>query len=82
MEYRRQLPFRGLVEEIKVTRTKEAILYWDENEPKVLVRIEWKASHELSTAEQMLTQKVLEGTVGMLVCKLCTLNDVSLMRTF
>lgn len=66
-----RLPFRGLVEEFKVAKTREAILYRDSKDPKVAeagIEVQtmrkWKASHELSTIEQKLRQKTLVGTVA------------------
>ena len=65
-----QLPFRGLMEECVVSRTREAISYSDSKDPKVAAagievrtgRI-WSAKKELGNAEERLRQKALVGVV-------------------
>ena len=66
-----QLPFSGLKEEFIVTRTREAMLYNESNDPKVVAaRVEirtgrkWKATKELQVAEERLKQKAMVGVVA------------------
>ena len=66
-----QLPFKGLMEEFVVSRTKEVMLYRDSKDPKVAaagieVRTgrKWSAKMEPGNTEERLKQKTLVGTVA------------------
>ena len=66
-----QLPFRGLVEEFVVSRTREAMMYRFSKDPKdvaagIKVRTgrKWSAKKELGKAEGRLRQKALIGIVA------------------
>lgn len=66
-----QLPFRRLVEEFKIARTRKAILYQDLKDPKmtevgidVRTGTKWKAAQELNSAEQKSRQKAVVGKVA------------------
>ena len=66
-----QLPFKGLMEEFVVSRTREVMLYRDSKDPKVAtagieVRTgkKWCAKKELGNAEERLRLKALVGTVA------------------
>lgn len=65
-----QLTFTGLVEEFKVPRRRETILYKFSKDPKIAeARIEapngkkWKSSLELTIAKHMLGQKAVAKTI-------------------
>ena len=65
------LPFKGLMEEFVVSRTREVMLYRDSKDPKVaaagievLTGRKWSAKKELGNAEERLRQKALVGTVA------------------
>lgn len=66
------LPFSGLTEEFKVTRSREAMMYRDSADAKVasagiLVKTgrKWQAQEAVSRAESRLRHKTLVGTVAM-----------------
>ncbi len=66
-----QLPFSSLDEEFRVSRTREALLYWDSKDSKVasagiVVRTgrKWRAQHGLEAAESRLRHRALVGTVA------------------
>ena len=66
-----RLPFKGLMEEFVVSRTREVMLYRDSKDPKVAsagieVRTgkKWCAKQELGNAEEQLRLKALVGTVA------------------
>ena len=66
-----QLPFRGLVEEFMVSRTREIYQYKNSRDPKVtnagievLTRRKWSAAKELAIAEGNLRGKLIVGSVA------------------
>ena len=66
-----QMPFKGLVEEFKVSRTREAIMYRNSKDPKVAkagieIRTgrKWSATDELRLAEERQRVKKVIGTVA------------------
>ena len=66
-----QLPVKGVVEEFKGSRTREAIMYKNSKDPKVAnagISIhtckKWDAGKELRSAEERLKMKAIIGTVA------------------
>ena len=59
-----QLPFRGLVEEFMVSRTREIDQYKNSRDPKVLTGRKWSAEKELAIAEGNLRVKSIVGSVA------------------
>ena len=66
-----QLPVKGVVEEFKVSRTREAIMYKNSKDPKVAnagISIhtgkKWDVRKELRSAEERLKMKAIIGTVA------------------
>ena len=66
-----QLPFSGLTEEFKVTRTREAMMYRDSTDIRVttagiLVKTgkKWQAQEAITRAEARLRHKMLVGSVA------------------
>lgn len=66
-----QLPFKGLVEEFIVSRTRGFLQYRESKDPKVAeagIKVrngrKWSAESELGIAEERLRQKALMGTVA------------------
>ena len=66
-----RLPFSGLVEEFKVTKTRETLMFRESKDPKVAAAgIEvrtgrrWDAEKELRSAEERLRHKQILGTVA------------------
>lgn len=65
-----QLPFDSIMEEFKVSRTREALQYRDSNDPTVSeagIEIhtgrKWSATRELERVEARLRHKVVVGAV-------------------
>ena len=66
-----RLPISGLSEEFKVTKTREALMYRESKDPKVVAaNIEvctgrkWSAAQEIRIAEEKMRHKDILGTVA------------------
>ncbi|KAL0159871.1 hypothetical protein M9458_043596, partial [Cirrhinus mrigala] len=59
-----QLPFSGLIEEFKVTRAREVLLYRDSPDTRVRTGRKWRAQEAVQLAEARLRHGVLVGSVA------------------